>query len=63
MGDPGAGLVERNTAPSTTIPKQVKSFLPQKTIMMPHAVEMNKDLYKKSIVLEDILDIVQIGGS
>ena len=63
MEDPGAGPVERNTVLNTTIPKQEKSFLPQKTTMMPHAVEKKKDLFKKSIVLEDILVIVVIGGN
>ena len=61
--DLGAGPVERNIVRNTTIPKRDKSFLPQKTIMMPHAVEMNKDLFRMNTVQEDTQDIVLIVGN
>jgi hypothetical protein len=61
VGELGAGHVVRNTVPSIMTLRQVKSSLQQK-IIMPIAVKARKDSKKKTIVLEDILDIVNDGG-
>lgn len=57
----GAGRVARNTVPSIMIHRQVNGSLQQK-IIIAIAVKARKDSNRKTIALEDTLDIVNHGG-
>jgi hypothetical protein len=58
----GVGLVERNIALLTTIPKLEKDIKIQRIITTPFVVNKRRDSKKKSIVLVDIADIAEKGG-
>jgi hypothetical protein len=59
----GAGHVGKSFADSITTPLVVRNFLEQKINMMEPAVRESQDSRKKTTVLEDIVVIVENGGS
>ncbi len=63
VGNPGAGIVERNIALFTMILKRGNDVTMQKITTMPCVVVKNQDLRKKTIARVDIQDIVPNDGN
>jgi hypothetical protein len=59
----GAGSVERNIVVPITMPRRGRNLRQQKITMIPFAVGRKKGSKKKTIALEDIQDIVLVGGN